>query len=1622
MDAEGWTAYNMHGRYSVCFADKHGPQRGGCYQGKCAHRRKNGGDKEGEGGFEYANYCGKKREYGANEKQIICRDRERRSIDVQQGRQEEASLDKIELGRVQDNGDSRPEVVCDGQICASAFPGVDIGAMRVEPPLVGLAEAGLLGKGRVCGGGVEPGSWVSCCCFEPERVTGHINADHGHAAGHGGRVYLADVDEDEKRYGGDGEQSARADADLAADAHAAYSERSNASAAGCEYPWHALRLGARTRSRVLLPARTLLPVCLPPAAMSSPGRHSDLAHRPSLLSRLSSPPPAAQSHDAGHSGGHRRLFSLSRKSRHDQHADDSPGSPLEESRPSLAAYNLGGSMRLGTQTLIQALQALPLDDRSDGDADAFSSEDEEDSTPATMASSIHAIHLPVARSRRNTQSVAHLPDIDETAQPAVLQAGEVPPEEIVGEELDSAGPDFEQPSMPATPSPVSEEPMSPPAHAQPAASARRHTLTRSQSMSTIRQNRRAELAKKLAEVFEIEGIEEVVAEMPCWLLRSILLQGYMYLTNTHLCFFAHLPSREDQVLKSGTLNKKAQRTKRWNKHWFVLKDDVLSWYHTSTDLYFPHGVLDLRYAISCDAQGEMGLRLRTTQKIVELSADSVPSRDEWVKAIRKVIFKAQNQGESVKIAIPYAVILDVDKSSAMDFSETIEVKVVDKDQHSGYSVDSYFFAYFKNIDHALDEIREIVKTYRVSPTQEADDVVKDTTSARSPSHTHTQFEHGHAATEDSRSSKFKSLLKPFATTDATTALSQSFKRLSSEFPFPSSSSSPGHGTPTSPPPSQEDVSSSTSTLARPSRHGGAEDEPATILGAPLQLSPSPSQSSSSAHTYPPSTSSRPAPVQLPTASSWNFPQVASWLRNPSKLFSAPPGAQRGGVVEVFSHSRRHSHSVPQSGDNSQEFGFSILEAHDAGHDGVDPMIADKFRDYFAFDERESLLGYFPGTLFRVLPVPGKVYISSNHFCFRSSSRLTRTRMIIPIRDILSTEKTKPFRFGQYGLVVVIRGYEELFFEFNGADKRDACADLLVAQVEDAHTRLHAGEISSPPQTKRETLVVEDIVPEDIMRHHRHDSEPRPPPESGSESVPAVMFTSTSSTFLTFKPQESLRITLLTIGSRGDVQPYIALGKGLIADGHKVKIATHAEFKEWIESHGMEYGHVGGDPAELMRICVENGTFTVGFIREGVQKFRGWIDDLLKTSYESCKGSDLLIESPSAMAGIHIAEALKIPYYRAFTMPWTRTRAYPHAFAVPEHKMGGSYNYMTYVMFDQVLWRGTASQINRWRRRTLGLPPTNLDKMEQHKVPFLYNFSPTIVPPPLDWYEWIRVTGYWYLDDADVSAKKWQAPQDLLDFIASARDAGKKIVYVGFGSIVVPDPTSLTRTVVDAIQQSGVHAILSKGWSDRLANKKRVAQTEPEVQLPSSIFPIASVPHDWLFSRIDAACHHGGAGTTGASLRAGIPTIIKPFFGDQFFWADRVEALGIGSSVRKLTVESLAQALHTATTDEKQIAKAAIVGQQLRAENGVATAIECIYRDLEYARTLVHRRHSDHSEENATIRENHYSLTSSSDHSPHLDPYTDSSNESHNGSSAAGAPSEDWSVISSGGPDEDRRAR
>lgn len=689
--------------------------------------------------------------------------------------------------------------------------------------------------------------------------------------------------------------------------------------------------------------------------------------------------------------------------------------------------------------------------------------------------------------------------------------------------------------------------------------------------------------------------------------------------------------------------------------------------------------------------------------------------------------------------------------------------------------------------------------------------------------------------------------------------------------------------------------------------------------------------------------------------------LAGYLRTRSKRMSNLLATESMGYVEkvsgMWAGGRKHY------GDGEGVVPDDPLENQEA-EDEITSH-GDRFRAHFALPATERLQATYFGYLHRVLPLYGKIYVGKSNFCFRSLLPGTRTRMVLPLKDIENVDKEKGFRFGYSGLVIVIRGHEELFFEFGQVDVRDDCAVTLLENLESMKYLQQSGLLNQQDIDQAETAKAEHQMLQQARLDSRNEHSRNEHSIKSNESAeqiatprrtPPILFDDPRASILNFKPTESLRITCLTIGSRGDVQPYIALCKGLLAEGHKPKIATHIEFEPWVKKHGIAFAPVDGDPAELMRICVENGMFTYSFLREASVKFRGWIDQLLHSTWKACQDTDLLIESPSAMAGIHIAEALEVPYFRAFTMPWTRTRAYPHAFAVPDHKMGGAYNYITYVMFDAVFWKAIAGQVNRWRKTELGLRSTSLDKMQPNKVPFLYNFSPSVVVPPLDYSDWIRVTGNWFLDEAS----DWTPPQELTEFIKEARHDGKKVVYIGFGSIVVSDPAALTKTVVESVLKADVRCILSKGWSDRLGNRDA---SVPEVPLPPDILQIKSVPHDWLFVQIDAAAHHGGAGTTGASLRAGIPTIVKPFFGDQFFFGQRIEDLGVGISMKKLNVSVFSRALWEATHSERMIIKARVLGEQIRKENGVATAIQAIYRDMEYAKTLIKHRASSNEKDN-----------------------------------------------------------
>jgi UDP:flavonoid glycosyltransferase YjiC (YdhE family) len=201
----------------------------------------------------------------------------------------------------------------------------------------------------------------------------------------------------------------------------------------------------------------------------------------------------------------------------------------------------------------------------------------------------------------------------------------------------------------------------------------------------------------------------------------------------------------------------------------------------------------------------------------------------------------------------------------------------------------------------------------------------------------------------------------------------------------------------------------------------------------------------------------------------------------------------------------------------------------------------------------------------------------------------------------------------------------------------------------------------------------------------------------------------------------------------------------------------------------------------------------------------------------------------------------------------------------------------------------------------------------------------VIAPPPDWNDNIHVTGYWFLD----SAEDWTAPSALTDFLES----GPPPVYIGFGSMGNRKPAETTDLVLDALRRIDQRAILLSGWGGL-----------HETDLPDSVFMIDSVPHSWLFSRVAAIVHHGGAGTTAAALRSGSPSVIVPFFGDQPFWGRRVAELGVGPSPiprQKLTAERLARAIRQALTDNEMRQRAAQLGSRIRLEDGIARAAAVI---------------------------------------------------------------------------------
>jgi len=426
--------------------------------------------------------------------------------------------------------------------------------------------------------------------------------------------------------------------------------------------------------------------------------------------------------------------------------------------------------------------------------------------------------------------------------------------------------------------------------------------------------------------------------------------------------------------------------------------------------------------------------------------------------------------------------------------------------------------------------------------------------------------------------------------------------------------------------------------------------------------------------------------------------------------------------------------------------------------------------------------------------------------------------------------------------------------------------------------------------------------------------------------------------LCMKRMDEVKITILTAGTRGDVQPYVAIGIGLQYKGHKVTIATHRSFKPLLDKYGLGFFLIEGDPRQILmgetgQKLLNTEKNPIAMMRHTIAAAEPVLHQVFDGYWDACQDADIILfHLLAALPAASITEKLKIPSFPLYLQHVHPTRCYPSAAATPLPVkiplVTGLYNRVTYKLEDWAFWYFIRPVVNHWRERVLGLPPLKASPFSSNawqRRPFLYGFSPRVIPKAPDWGENIHITGYWFLS----MEENWSPPEELVDFLQS----GPPPVYVGFGSMVRRDAEEVTEIVLKALETTKRRGVLAAGWGG-ISNS----------DLPDEVIKIDFAPHDWLFPKMAAVVHHGGAGTTAAGLRAGVPSVIVPFFGDQLFWGWRVMELGVGPSPisrKKLTAELLARAIEFAANDNGAIKRAEKLGEALRVERGVETAVKIL---------------------------------------------------------------------------------
>jgi sterol 3beta-glucosyltransferase len=415
----------------------------------------------------------------------------------------------------------------------------------------------------------------------------------------------------------------------------------------------------------------------------------------------------------------------------------------------------------------------------------------------------------------------------------------------------------------------------------------------------------------------------------------------------------------------------------------------------------------------------------------------------------------------------------------------------------------------------------------------------------------------------------------------------------------------------------------------------------------------------------------------------------------------------------------------------------------------------------------------------------------------------------------------------------------------------------------------------------------------------------------------------------------MKIAIVTIGTRGDVQPYIALGCALQARGHEVRLACHDEFAEMVRGYGLEHRTIRGNFGELLQTEAGRGWLTSADAPLKYGRFARQLFEPLQVPW--CEDADAAMEGVDgvvfytmAMAALHGVERRKLPGVVVTPWPMVPTRDLPPAVAIALEKLPA----FTRVFLTNLVIRLAFSGFNaihQQYRASVGLPPYRAPDtfhcVLESGLPIVHLFSEVVIPRPTDWQDHHAIAGF-----AFAPAKPYDPPASLVRFLES----GPTPIYLGFGSMTGFEPQELADLASRAAKLAGVRAIVARGW----------AGLAPE---PSDdVYVIDEVPHDWLFPRVSAVVHHGGVGTFAEGLRAGKPTVIAAFFGDQPFWGLINERLGTGPRALRrkgITAENLATAIRDAVSNPSYRARAEEVSRHLRAEDGAARAAEMIEQRL-----------------------------------------------------------------------------